>query len=245
MSNEDQAPDSEAQTAEAHDAEGTAGVATTSDALGVAQAATEQAPRGDRDDQDAAVPTEATRGAAASRDGVSRVLAMLALLVALAAAAASGFLFWQYRQFYVALDEADQGATQALQRVRIEQRSLRDELAQLTSEQAAVNRALAAQNAEIGSLPPRFAELENRLTALQGVSADARRRWLRAEIERRVLRLHEGKSRHFKNRRIKIVTDDRFIRYRSRLTMPRPFNDTGDTNPSFVKPAFRSTQRQD
>jgi uroporphyrin-3 C-methyltransferase len=117
------------------------------------------------------------------RDGISRGLAALALLIALAAAAGSGFLFWQYRQFYVALDTADEGAQNDLERVRADLRGFRDQLDAIVAEQQAAQRQLAAQRAEVESLPPRFVELEERLVALQGVSADVRRRWLRAEAQ--------------------------------------------------------------
>ena len=120
---------------------------------------------------------------AGGRDGLSRVLAMLALLIALGAAAGAGFLLWQYRQFYVALDSADAGAQAELQRVRADLRGLRDQLEGLATDQQAAQRQLAEQRAEVQALPPRFVELEERLVALQGVSADVRRRWMRAEAQ--------------------------------------------------------------
>ena len=117
------------------------------------------------------------------RDGVSRLLAVLALLAALAAVAGSAFLFWQYRQFSVALHETDTGAQEALTRVRAELGVVRAELEQMAADQRAAQRSLADQRAEVAGLAPRFVELEERMAAAQGVSGDARRRWLRAEAE--------------------------------------------------------------
>ncbi len=141
-------------------------------------------PSGDQsDDAESAPGPSAEQAAAAPRDGVSRFLATLSLLVALGAAAGAGFLFWQYRQFYVALNEADAGAQAALERTRADLRDVRDEIQRLADEQQTAQRELAAQRAEVQSLPRRFVALEERLATLQGVSADARRRWLRSEAE--------------------------------------------------------------
>jgi uroporphyrin-3 C-methyltransferase len=62
-------------------------------------------------------------------------------------------------------------------------RGLRDQLEAVTTDQQAASGRLAAQRAEVQSLQPRFVELEERLVSLQGVSADVRRRWLRAEAQ--------------------------------------------------------------
>jgi uroporphyrin-3 C-methyltransferase len=128
----------------------------------------------------AETPADEARG---RRDGVGRLLAILAFLVALAAVAGSAFVFWQYRQFSVALAATDTLAQEALTRVRGDLRAVRDELEQMAADQRAAQRALADQRAEVAGLAPRFVELEERMAAAQGVSGDARRRWLRAEAE--------------------------------------------------------------
>ena len=56
------------------------------------------------------------------------VASSLALLLAFIAVMVAGMLWWQYRQFYVSLDETDAAAAVALERVRAEHRSLTDRL---------------------------------------------------------------------------------------------------------------------
>ena len=107
----------------------------------------------------------------------------LALICALLAAAAAGFLWWQYRQFYVGLDQADTDSAVSLQAVRSDVRALEDRIAELIDSNAATQGLVADVDERVGALPSRFLDLEEQLSATQGVSADARRRWLRAEAE--------------------------------------------------------------
>jgi uncharacterized protein HemX len=196
MSNDDKTATSNGQ-AEQADGDGPEAAAATepespdSEETGQSLAASEAMAAGDAledlepDQPDTTMPV--APDPASEKDGLSRPLALLALIIALGAAAGSGFLFWQYRQFYVALDGADAAAQTALEQVRSGQRGLKDELQDqlqsVVADQQAAQRQLAEQRAEVQALPPRLVELEERLLALQGVSADAQRRWRRAEAE--------------------------------------------------------------
>lgn len=125
---------------------------------------------------------EAGPGKGAGR-GLLHAVGLLALALSIFAAGTAGALWWQYRQFYVALSEADADSAESLTRTRAELRDLADRLDRLGAA-GERTRALADQNEDrIESLPARFLDLEERLTAVQGVSQDARRRWLRAEAE--------------------------------------------------------------
>jgi uroporphyrin-3 C-methyltransferase len=107
----------------------------------------------------------------------------LALICALLAAAAAGFLWWQYRQFDIDLDQADADSAVSLQAVRADVRALEDRIADLIGSNEATRGLVADVDERVGALPSRLLDLEEQLSATQGVSADARRRWLRAEAE--------------------------------------------------------------
>ena len=113
----------------------------------------------------------------------SGLLAALAGVVALVALLATGFLWWQYRQFYVSLSGADMATESALQRVRAEQRSVDERLAVLDEALTAARNREDALTARLDALPSRFVDLERQLSALQGVSFDARQEWVRAEVQ--------------------------------------------------------------
>jgi uroporphyrin-3 C-methyltransferase len=108
---------------------------------------------------------------------------MLALALAFFAAAAAGSLWWQYRQFYVTLDAADGDNAASLREVRVMTRALEDELAELGEQRQEMVAAIASIVEQINALPVRFSNLEARLAAAQGVSTDARERWLRAQAD--------------------------------------------------------------
>lgn len=110
-------------------------------------------------------------------------LVLLALVLGVIATSVSGFLWWQYRQFYVSLDQADADSRRALEDVRARIRRLEDSLAAAESESATARGALDAVEAELELVPPRLAALDQRLDAVQGGSFDARSQWLRAEAE--------------------------------------------------------------
>ena len=125
----------------------------------------------------------AGNGMAAASGQWSGLLAALAGVVALVALLATGFLWWQYRQFYVSLSGADMATESALQRVRAEQRSVDERLAVLDEALTAARNREDALTARLDALPSRFVDLERQLSALQGVSFDARQEWVRAEVQ--------------------------------------------------------------
>jgi uroporphyrin-3 C-methyltransferase len=110
-------------------------------------------------------------------------LSSVALLLALVAVVLTGMLWWQYRQFYVSLDQTDAAAAESLTRVRAEQRALQDRLADTGDELAALTQASATLGERLDAVPARFADLEARLDAVQGGSFDARSELLRTEAE--------------------------------------------------------------
>ena len=106
-----------------------------------------------------------------------------ALLFALVAVMVAGVLWWQYRQFYVSLDQTDAAAAEALTRVRAEQRALQDELVDVGDDIATLRLSSSTLGERLDALPGRFTELEERLDAVQGGSFDARGDLLRSEAE--------------------------------------------------------------
>jgi len=127
----------------------------------------------------AATTTEEPRGA------VQRLALMssVALLLAFVAVMVAGMLWWQYRQFYVSLDQTDAAAAEALTRVRAEQRALQDQVTEADDDISALRSSTATLGERLDALPGRFADLEQRLDAVQGGSFDARGELLRSEAE--------------------------------------------------------------
>jgi uroporphyrin-3 C-methyltransferase len=117
--------------------------------------------------------------------GVSRAVfaSSVALLFAFVAITVAGMLWWQYRQFYVSLDETDAAAADALARVRAEQRALSDDLEDVSDDIAALRESTTGLAERLDALPSRFTVIEERLDAVQGGSFDARGNLLRAEAE--------------------------------------------------------------
>jgi uroporphyrin-3 C-methyltransferase len=107
----------------------------------------------------------------------------LALLLAVVAVMVTGMLWWQYRQFYVSLDQTDAATAEALTRVRAEQRALQDRLTDAGDDIALLTQSGTAVRERLDALPGRFAALEERLDAVQGGSFDARATLLRSEAE--------------------------------------------------------------
>jgi len=119
------------------------------------------------------------------RGGVQRAALMstVALLLAFVAVMVAGMLWWQYRQFYVSLDETDAAAAEALTRVRAEQRALQDQVTEADDDISALRSSTTTLGERLDALPGRFADLEQRLDAVQGGSFDARGELLRSEAE--------------------------------------------------------------
>ena len=127
-----------------------------------------------------APPTEATRAAPPPRASFA---SGLALVLALVAIGVTGMLWWQYRAFYVSLDQTDVVTAQQLDRVRAEQRALQDGLKSAHDDAETLRQRAATLGDRIDLLPGRFAELERRLDAVQGGSFEARSVLLRSEAE--------------------------------------------------------------
>jgi uroporphyrin-III C-methyltransferase len=128
-----------------------------------------------------------TRPAAApeAARGVQRAVlsSSVALLLAFLAVMVAGMLWWQYRQFYVSLDETDAAAAEALARVRAEQRALQDGLQDVDADVAALRQSSTSLGERLDAVPGRLMEIEQRLDAVQGGSFDARAELLRSEAE--------------------------------------------------------------
>jgi uroporphyrin-3 C-methyltransferase len=111
------------------------------------------------------------------------LLTLFALVLALLATTIAGFLWWQYREFYVALDAADGQALQRLDTVRADIGRV-DERLDAVNELLETNRTrTTALGERVDALPGRLGALEQRLAAAQGGSLEARAAWLRAEAE--------------------------------------------------------------
>jgi uncharacterized protein HemX len=107
----------------------------------------------------------------------------LALVLALISISVAGMLWWQYRQFYVSLDQTDVSQALSLERVRAEQRALADKLDGADEEIALLRELNTTLGERIDTLPGRLVEIEQRLDTVQGGSFDARATMLRAEAE--------------------------------------------------------------
>jgi uroporphyrin-3 C-methyltransferase len=130
--------------------------------------------------QPATPPAEAPRAAPPPRASFA---SGLGLVLALVAIAVTGMLWWQYRAFYVSLDQTDVVTAQQLDRVRAEQRALQDGLKSAHDDVETLRQRAATLGDRIDLLPGRFAELERRLDAVQGGSFEARSALLRTEAE--------------------------------------------------------------
>ncbi|HSG65283.1 MAG TPA: uroporphyrinogen-III C-methyltransferase [Gammaproteobacteria bacterium] len=147
----------------------------------------------DQSPTEAAAPPETTSSeqapaadAASSKAAGGRgspLVSLLALALALFATATAGFLWWQYREFYVALDRADGDMDVSLRGVRADLRALEDRLGGLSERDSDITRVVDQIVERLNASAARFSDLEQRQAALQGVSADARGRWLRAQAE--------------------------------------------------------------
>jgi uncharacterized protein HemX len=118
-----------------------------------------------------------------SSNALLSLVATFALVLAVLATSIAGFLWWQYREFYVALDTADEHTAARLDTVR-------GDIGRVDERLDAVNAMLEtnrARTTELGDrvevLPGQLTVLEERIAAAQGGSLDARTTWLHAEAE--------------------------------------------------------------
>jgi uncharacterized protein HemX len=122
-------------------------------------------------------------GAVAPARSSTAPITVLALALAFFAAAAAGSLWWQYRQFYVALDQADGETIVALRNIRVDLRELEDRLTGVGEAGQDTSGVIAQVVERVNALPAQFSDLEAQIAVAQGVSADARGRWLRLQAE--------------------------------------------------------------
>ena len=108
---------------------------------------------------------------------------LLAIGVSLAAAATSGLLWWQQRQLAVALAQGDSAVALSVDEVRAAIESLDEGVGTLQRSDAAQLETSARVSANVDELSVRYEALESRVNDFQGVTGDARRRWLLAEAE--------------------------------------------------------------
>jgi len=110
-------------------------------------------------------------------------LAFFALALAVLAVLGTSMLWWQYRAFYVELSDDDTALTRSLEDTRASLRRLDDALQAAVRDLATSEAQTAALGTRVDALDPRFAQLDQRIDALQGGTDDARQLWLRAEAE--------------------------------------------------------------
>ena len=108
---------------------------------------------------------------------------VLTMGVAFAAASAAGLLWWQQRQSEAAMAQADSAAAQSAEEIRSAVESLEEDVGTLQRSDAAQLEASGRFGANVDELSIRFETLQSRVDDFQGITADARRRWLLAEAE--------------------------------------------------------------
>lgn len=108
---------------------------------------------------------------------------VLTLGVALAAASAVVLLWWQQRQSEADMAQADSAAALSADEIRSAVESLEEDVGTLQRSDAAQLEASGRFGANVDELSIRFEALQSRVDDFQGVSGDARRRWLLAEAE--------------------------------------------------------------
>jgi uncharacterized protein HemX len=130
-------------------------------------------------------PPEATASAGArpASNGLLALATTFALVLAMLATTIAGFLWWQYREFYVALDGADEQAAQTLETARASIARVDERIDALNATFEANRARTTALADRVDALPGRLSALEQRIAAVQGGSLGARTAWLYAEAE--------------------------------------------------------------
>jgi uroporphyrin-3 C-methyltransferase len=111
------------------------------------------------------------------------LLSSFALVCAIAAIGAAGYLWSQYRVFSADLGRADADTVVWIQELRATLADLEDELAGIAADNAETRGAASSLGERLDAIPGRLLDIEQSLAATQGISIDARRRWLYAEAE--------------------------------------------------------------
>ena len=108
---------------------------------------------------------------------------VMTLGVALAATSAAGLLWWQQRQSAAVMARADSAAALSVDEIRSVVESLEEDVGTLQRSDAAQLEASGRYGANVDELSIRFEALQSRVDDYQGITGDARRRWLLAEAE--------------------------------------------------------------
>jgi uncharacterized protein HemX len=119
----------------------------------------------------------------AGRRRGSYLIAALALICALLAGSAAGVLWWQFQDLSAKLIASETATGGVLQSLTAEMGSFDVLLSDLQEGNEVALNLAEALGERVISLPGRVRDVEERLNAVQGVSEDARRRWLLAEAE--------------------------------------------------------------
>jgi uncharacterized protein HemX len=131
---------------------------------------------------DAVAPAE-DQPARDSRGLLAGLVPKLAMIVAVIAMLIAAALWWQYRQFYVALSTDDALLLDGLEDTRASLRRLEDEIQTIRGELSASEAEVNALNDDLEALPVELRALGRRVEALQGGEIDARDAWLREQAE--------------------------------------------------------------
>ncbi len=128
-------------------------------------------------------PGEAASSERSANTTAFSVAVVFSFVLALLAATVTGFLWWQYRQFYVSLDAADADAERALESARASIRRAEDRIDSLATTLESNRAGLTQTDDRLERLSSQLAATDRRVEALQGGSFDARAQWLRSEAE--------------------------------------------------------------
>lgn len=107
----------------------------------------------------------------------------LALVVATLALLIAGATWWQYRQFYVDLDNTDEFLLDSIEGARANLRRLSDELEAVGQGFGRNTGDIDELREELARMPVEVRALERRIEALQGGRLDARDNWLQEQAE--------------------------------------------------------------
>jgi uroporphyrin-III C-methyltransferase len=110
----------------------------------------------------------------------------LALIVAIISLAMAGYVLWQYREFHVALDRADERLADGIEDARASARRVSDAVEDLRGEITTRDVDVSRLEDDLETVPAQIRALERRIETLQGGQGgrfDVRDEWLRAQAE--------------------------------------------------------------